>query len=262
MTALTIAGRVTQRRVVRSEWTKFRSLRSSWWTIAAATLLTLGVGTLVSYAAARESGSTGAPNYVAARSEIGGVFAVLALGVLGILLMSGEYGTGMIRASMAAVPKRLTVLWGKAAVYVALVLPISVVTSFVAFWLGELAWRGGGRSGVGLGDPEVARIVVGSALYLTVAGLFGLALGALLRNTASAITVLVGLFFVLPSVAQALPKSINDISRFLPSNAGGSVANQSFTGHPLAPWPGFALLCAYTVALLIAAAWRLRRTDV
>jgi ABC-2 type transport system permease protein len=262
MTAMTLAGRVTQGRVIRSEWTKFRSLRSSWWTVGAAVTLTLGVGALVSYAAARESGASGAPNYVAARSEIGGVFAVLALGVLGVILISGEYGTGMIRASMSAVPKRLPVLWGKAVVYLGLVLPIALVTSFVAFWLGQLAWRGGGRSGVSLGDPEVARIVVGAALYLTVAGLFALALGALLRNTATAITVLVGLFFVLPSVVQALPKSIKDASRFLPSNAGGSVANQSFADHPLAPWPGFALLCGYTVVLLGAAAWRLRRTDV
>jgi ABC-2 type transport system permease protein len=262
MTAFTLAGRVGQAKVIRSEWTKFRSLRSSWWTLAVAVALTVGLGVLVSYAAAGEDGASGAPNFVAARSELGGVFAELALGVLGILLISGEYGTGMIRASMAAVPKRLPVLWGKVAVFVALALPISLVAAFVAFWLGQVVWRGEGRAGVDLGDPEVLRIVVGTGLYLTVAGVFALGLGALLRNSATGITVLVGLNFVLPTVAQALPHSLNEASRFLPANAGASLANQSLSDNPLAPWPGFLLLCGYTVVVLAAAGWRLRRTDV
>jgi ABC-2 type transport system permease protein len=262
MTAPIQAGPVTQARVVRSEWTKFRSLRSSWWTAAIAVLLTIGIGVLVSLAAGADKTSSGLPADVTSRSEIGAVFAQLALGVLAVLLISGEYGTGMIRSSMAAVPRRLPVLWGKIAVYVGVVLPVSVVTAFTTFLLGQVAWRGQHRPGVTLGDPDVLRIVAGTALYLTVAGICALAIGALLRNTAAGITVMVGVFFVLPTVMQMLPRRISNGGRFLPSNAGGSLANQSFTEHPMAPWSGFALLCAYTVVVVAAAAWRLRRTDV
>jgi ABC-type transport system involved in multi-copper enzyme maturation permease subunit len=199
---------------------------------------------------------------VAARSETGAIFALLALGVLAVLLISGEYGTGMIRASMAAVPRRLPVLWGKIAVYVGVVLPLTAATSFAAFLLGQVVWRAKGKPAVGLGDPDVLRIVTGTALYLTVAGICALAIGALVRNTAAGITTVVGLFFVLPTVLQALPQRFADAGKFLPSNAGGALCNQSLPAHPLAPWTGFALLCGYAAIAVAAAAWRLRRTDV
>jgi hypothetical protein len=259
---VTVAGPVTGWRVIRSEWTKFRSLRSSWWTIATSTALTIGFGVATSFAAAAEKTSSSLPNDVAARSEIGTIFAQLALGTLAVLLVSGEYGTGMIRSSMAAVPKRLPVLWAKLSVYVAVVLPVALAVSLAAFQLGQVLWRAQGRTPVSLGDDGVLQIVVGASLYLTVAGIIALALGTLLRGTTGGITVVVGLFFVFPIVMQAMPERIAEAGRFLPSNAGGALSRITTSPHPLEPWTGFGLLCCYAIVLVAAAAWRLRRTDV
>jgi ABC-type transport system involved in multi-copper enzyme maturation permease subunit len=217
---------------------------------------------LVSLAAASDPQSAGDPVAVAARSEIGNIFAQLALGALAVLLISGEYGTGMIRSSLAAVPRRLPVLWGKLAVYVATVLPISAIAATSAFLLGPAVWRGKGRHPVSFGDDGVARIVLGPALYLSVAGVIALAIGALVRNTAAGITTVVALFFVLPTATQALPERFADLGRFLPSNAGGALYHQALSPQSMSPWSGFALLCGYAVVLVAAAAWKLGRRDV
>jgi ABC-2 type transport system permease protein len=259
---VTTAGPVTWPRVLHSELTKLRTLRSSWWTVATAVVLTVGLGVTISLAAAAESTSSGRPDDVASRGMIGAILAQLALGTLGVLLVSGEYGTGMIRSSMTVVPRRLPVLWAKLAVYVAVVLPVTVATTTATFLLGQVAWRAHGRAPVSFADGDVARIVVGASLYLTVAGVCAIALASLLRSTAGGITVVVGLFFVLPTVLQAMPSRIADTSRYLPSNAGSALSRLATTGHPLAPWPGFALLCGYAVVLVAVAAWRLPRTDV
>jgi ABC-2 type transport system permease protein len=261
-TPATSAGPVTALRVVRSEWTKLRSLGSSWWTITTAIVLTVGLGVAISLAAAAEQTSSGQPDVVASRGEIGTILAQLALGTLGVLLVSGEYGTGMIRSSMTVVPRRLPVLWAKLAVYVAVVLPVTMATSVATFLLGQVAWRAKGRAPVSLGGDGVAQIVIGASLYLTVAGIVAIAIGTLLRSTAGGITVMVGLFFVLPTVIQAMPSRIADASRFLPSNAGGAMSRLSTSAHSLAPWTGFALLCGYAIVLVAAAAWRLHRSDV
>jgi hypothetical protein len=168
----------------------------------------------------------------------------------------------MIRTSMTVVPTRLPVLWAKIAVYTALVLPLTALAALASFWLGEIAWRADGRPAVSLTDPAVARIVLGSALYLTVAGICAIAIATIMRSTAGGIAVVVGLFFVVPTVMQAMPSQVADAARFLPSNAGGALARISTSAHSLAPWPGFALLCGYAVALVAVAAWRLRRGDV
>jgi ABC-2 type transport system permease protein len=258
----TLARQVTQARVVRAEWTKFRSLRSTWWTIGAALTLTVGMGALISFAAAAEAKSSARPVDVAARAEIGNIFAQLALGALAVLVLSGEYGTGMIRSSMAAVPKRLPVLWGKLAVYLAVVLPLSAAASLAAFSLGQVEWRAKGRPAVGLGDGQVLQIVLGSALYVTLAGVFALALGALLRSTAGGITVLGAVFLVVPITMQAMPHRIAAYGRFLPSNAGSAIWHQSISPISLAPWTGIALLAGYAAVLVAAAAWRICRSDV
>ena len=248
--------------VLWSEWTKLRSVRSTWWLVALAVVLTAGVGVAISVAAAGEPSSSALPAYVATRSAIGTILAQLALGTLAVLVISGEYGSGMIRTSMAVVPRRLPVLSAKITVYVALVLPVTALTSLATFLLGQVAWRSHGRAAVSLGEPTVARIVFGAALYLTVAGVCALAIGTLLRSTAGGITVVAGLFFVVPTVIQAMPSQIADAARFLPSNAGGGLSRIATSSRSLPPWQGFALLCGYAAVLVAAAAWRLRRTDV
>jgi ABC-2 type transport system permease protein len=259
---VTIAGPVTGPRVVQSEWTKLRSLRSSWWTLFASISLTGGLGILVSLAAAAEETASSLPDNIATRSQIGTIFAQLALGTLAVLLMSGEYGTGMIRSSMTAVPRRLPVLWSKLTVYVAVVLPVTLITSLATFYASEWIWQARGRTPASITDGHVLRIVVGSALYLTVAGVCAVAIGTILRSTAGGITVMAGLFFVLPTVLAAMPERIADAGKYLPSNAGTALSRLSVSPTSMSPWAGFALLCGYAVILVAVAAWRLRRTDV
>jgi hypothetical protein len=128
--------------------------------------------------------------------------------------------------------------------------------------LGQLAWRAKGRNPVGFGDPDVTRIVLGPALYLAVAGVMAMAIGVLLRRTAGGITVVLGVFFVLPIVMAAMPERIANFGRFLPSNAGGALWHQTLSTDALAPWTGFALLCGYAAVLVAAAAWSINRRDV
>jgi ABC-2 type transport system permease protein len=257
-----VAGRVTLVRVLRSEWTKFRSLRSTWWSLAVTVVVAVGVGVLVSALAAGAKDPSTVPVTVAGRSELGGLISQLAVGVLAVLFIAGEYGTGMIRSSMIAVPRRLPVLTAKMGVFTAAALPVTLVSSLAAFGLGQVMWQAHGRAGVSLTDPGVARVVFGSAVCIVLTGLIALAIGTLVRSTAGALTTMVGLFFVLPILAGMMPERIADLSRFLPTNAGGAVWNSSLSPVSMAPATGFALLCGYTVVLVGAAAWRLRRGDV
>ena len=257
-----IAGPVTLRRVVRSEWTKFRSLRSTWWSIGVTVVAAVGVGVITSASAAGNHAASAVPVDVAGRSELGGLISQLAVAVLAVLFVCGEYGTGMIRSSMIAVPRRLPVLWAKFGVFVAAVLPVTLVSSLAAYALGQVFWTAHGRPGVALTDPGVARVVFGAGVCVMLTGLCALAIGTLVRNTAAGITTMVGIYFMLPIVAGEMPQRIAELSRFLPSNASGAVWGASLSPVSMTPADGFALLCAYTVVLGGAAAWRLRRGDV
>ncbi len=260
------ALKVTQARVLLSEFTKFRSLRSTMYTLLTAVTLMIGIGALFSAVTASQYHSFSAADKAAfnpvATSLQGTVFAVVALGVLGVLLMSGEYTTGMIRSSLTAVPRRLPVLCSKLAVFAGTIFSVSVVASFISFFLGQ-ALLSGHHLGVAITAAGALRSVIGAALYITVAGMIGVALGALVRNTAAGIAAFAGVFFVIPQLTRLLPASIgNHLTPYLPSNAGGVLWGGAANAHDaLAPWTGFALLCGYAVVLIAAAAWRLRRAD-
>ena len=257
---------VTQGRVLRSEFTKFRSLRSTMWTLLAAVVLMIGIGALFSGVTASQYHTFNWAERAAfnpvTTSLNGVIFAVVAFGVLGVLLTGGEYTTGMIRSSLTAVPSRLPVLWGKVAVFSGSILSVSLVASFVSFFLGQ-ALLSSHHLGVPVTAHDALRSVIGAALYLTVAGLIGLALGALLRHTAAGITTFATVFFVIPLLATLLPASIsNHLAQYLPSNAGDAIwGGPATVPNPLSPWTGFALLCGYAAILIGAGAWRLRRSD-
>jgi ABC-2 type transport system permease protein len=263
------ALKVTQGRVLRSEFTKFRSLRSTLWTLLVATILAIGVGALISAVTASQHHALSRPGHGGggavtpiSTSLAGFTFAVIAFGVLGVLFSSGEYSTGMIRSSLTVVPRRLPVLWGKLGVFAGAVFSVSLVASFISFYVGQ-ALLSSHHLGVSLASPGALRSVIGAALYVTVAGLIGVALGALLRSTAAGISAIAAVFFVLPPLTNLLPASISDhLTQYLPSYAGGALWG-STTGvqNALSPWTGFALLCGYAVVLITAAAWRLRRSD-
>jgi ABC-type transport system involved in multi-copper enzyme maturation permease subunit len=258
--------RVTQLRVVLSEWIKFRTLRSTMWTLLAAVVLTIGIGALFSAVTANQF-HTFSPADQASFNPIstslnGILFSQLAIGVLGVLLISGEYSTGMIRSSLTAVPRRLPVLWGKLGVLAGVSFVLMLVTSFASFFIGQ-ALLNSHHLGVSISSPNALRDVIGAALYVTVAGLIGMSLGALMRNTAAGISTMVAVFFVLPPVAGLLPSSWSShFVQYLPSNAGEALYGGTHgLTNPLAPWTGFGVLCAYAAVLIGFAAWRLRRAD-
>ncbi|MCU1655771.1 MAG: transporter permease [Pseudonocardiales bacterium] len=256
--------KVTQARVINSEFTKFRSLRSTNITLLVSVVLTIGLGALISGLTASHWATTSAADratFNAVFTSVRGVtFSQLAVGVLGVLLISGEYATGMIRASLTAVPKRLPVLWAKLLVFTGVVGAVSIASAFAAFFLGQ-SLLSSKHLGVSISSPDALRMVVGAGVYLVLVGIIGMALGALLRNTAAGISSMVALLFVIPPVLSLLPKSWSDtVGPYLPSNAG-----EAFWGHTtdkhLSALAGLLVLCAWTAAAVAAAAIRLKKQD-
>jgi ABC-2 type transport system permease protein len=258
-------GKVTQARVFRSEWTKLRSVRSTRWSFLVAFVGLVGIAaiatTVVSHHWPHMSPGDRAGFHPLEINLVGVQLAQLAIGVLGVLVMTAEYSTGMIRASMTAVPKRLPVLWGKAVVYGLTTLALMVPAALLAFVVGQ-SILSGRHINIAFTQPGVARAVIGAALYLTVIGLFGLGLGAIVRNTAGGIALFAGILFVLPPLMNVLPTSWNNAaSPYLPLEAGQAIMSITPGSH-LSPWVGFGLLCAYTAAAYVIAALLLRRRDV
>ncbi|HVX42292.1 MAG TPA: hypothetical protein VHC49_00305 [Mycobacteriales bacterium] len=260
----TMDVRVTTAGVLRSEWTKFRSLRSTYWTLIITVIVSIGLGVIVSAVQASQwphaSPGERAGFDPVMSSLAGTMLGQLGVGVLGVLLISGEYSTGMIRATMTAVPMRLPVLWSKLAVFTAVITVAAFTVTLVAFFSGQ-ALLSSQHIQTTLGHGDALRRVIGAALYLIVIGILGMALGALWRNTAAGISTLAGLVFVLPILAEALPSSWGrNILPYMPANAGQSLWAKPDTAH-LAPWTGFAVLCAYAVAAVAVAAFLLHRRD-
>jgi ABC-type transport system involved in multi-copper enzyme maturation permease subunit len=258
-------GRVTQLRVFLSELTKLRSVRSTKWSLAAAFLFTIGVpaiaAAVVSHHWPSASPHDRAGFHPLEVSFVGVQLAQLAIGVLGVLVITAEYSTGMIRASMTAVPRRLPVLWGKAVVFGLTTLALMTPAVLVAFLVSQ-SILSGRHIDIAFTHAGVPRAVFGAALYLTVIGLFGLGLGAIVRNTAGGIATFAGLMFVLPPLMNVLPASWNSAaSPYLPLQAGEALLALN-RGDQLAPWTGFGVLCGYVAASLAIAAVLLVRRDV
>jgi ABC-type transport system involved in multi-copper enzyme maturation permease subunit len=256
--------RVTQVRVMRSEWTKLRTQPGALWALLSAVILIIAFGILYSLLrAARPPHGAAATSFDPVSVSLAGVqLAQIAAGVLGVLLITSEYATGLIRTTLAAVPRRLPALWGKAGVLAAATVAVSGPAALAAFLAGQ-SILGRQHLSVSLGEPGVARAVIGSALYLAVAGLLGLALGALLRSTAAGIAALFGLLFAVSIVVGFLPGSVSgEIGKFLPAAAGLAVTTvRPDAATSLPPWTGFGVFCGYAAVLLGLAAVRMRRGD-
>jgi ABC-type transport system involved in multi-copper enzyme maturation permease subunit len=257
--------RVTQARVMLSEWTKLRSLRSTRWAMFATVVLTVGIGVLactVFEARWPHLSLRDRLRFHPLRVSLAGVgLAQLSIGVLGVLVITGEYTTGMIRSTFAAVPRRLPVLWGKAAVFAAASFAVALPAVLIAFFVGQ-SILSGRHLQIAFSHPGVARSVIGAALFLTVMGLFGLGIGAIVRHTAGGIVTLVGIVFVLPPILDLLPSSwSNAINPYLPSSAADTLWTITPDAHTLSPWGGFALFCGYAAASLAIAAVLLLRRD-
>jgi ABC-2 type transport system permease protein len=259
--------RVTLGRVVRSEWTKLRSLRSTWITLAVTVLVTVVLAGAFGHSdgAQIDSGKV-APSaaHAVAVAFLGLDLLALVVGVLGVLQMSGEYGSGLIRASLAAVPRRLPVLWAKVLVLVGLTAPLTVAVCLASFLISQAFV---GDRGASLGDPGVPGAILGAAAYPVAVGLLGLGIGAMLRNTAAGITTLVAALLVIPALLPAaLPERIQDtVLPYVPIAAGQAMyALERENGGPvtfLSPVAGAVVLAAWVVLVLAGGAAVLSRRD-
>ena len=287
---------------IRSEFTKLRSVRSTYWTIGAMFIVSVGIATLVGFGIAsnihnqpwNKAGTDAAQASLIAFFELG----QLIIAVLGALVITSEYSTGMIRTSLTAMPRRGTVYAAKMIVFTTVTLIVSLITSFVSFFVGQAAMSGSGVSaslfhsvtiprdvnmsppagGPGSGGPPsyhfigtivispgtVLTAIIGSALFVTVVALLAFGLGSIIRHTAGAITSVIGLMFVLPIIIQILPDSWRwDIMRFFPDAAGRvlSVTIGQDNPHLWSAWPQFGVTLIWAAVFLVVGGYLFRKRD-
>jgi len=250
---------------MRSESTKLFSVRSTGWTLLALVAATIGFGILACWGTnhgwPQMSAVDRAKFDPVATSMSGLAFGQLAIAVLGVMVISAEYSTGGIKVTFTTVPNRMRVLTAKVLVFTSVALVIGLATAFGAFYSGQV-WFSKRGIGAALGQDDVLRAVIGGGLYIAASGLFGMAMGALLRHTAGAVTSAVAALFVLPIVAHALPGSWGDaVIRYFTSNAGQQISYINQSGNYLTPWVGFGVYCLWWAIPLAFGAWLMQQRD-
>ncbi len=262
-------GRARFVNLMRAEWTKIRSVRSTVWTLLIFIVVCVGLTALITWlteshwtgphAASRDASVISDPVSFILGTGVG--LGQLAIAVLGVLVMTTEYSTGVIRASLLAVPRRLPMLAAKAVVFAVLLIVVTEIVTFCSFFIGSAILHA--HVPVSLGDSGVTRAVTGAGLYLTVLGLFALAIGTMIRHTAGAISTAIGVVFVLPILSGLLPGNWGaHINAYLPEQAGTLITHtREQSGDLLSPWQGFGVMCIWTVLLLAVAAYLLKRRD-
>lgn len=253
---------VTLRRVIRSEWIKFWTLRSTWAVLGAAVVGMLVLAVVVAYNT-RHLTSNLQANDIAPSSTLQGYFlGELLIGALGVLFVSGEYSTGMIRSTLVAVPRRLPVLWAKLVVFVTITAVSMITVSIVAF-VSAQALLSHYRTGFSLSDPGVLRVVIGTGVYLTLVGMIGAALGWIVRSTPGALVTYFAIVLVLPVLfGDALGNWGKEVAQFLPGQAGASFSTSiPESSYSLSPWVGLLVLASWVAVALAIAAGVLRRRD-
>ncbi|MGW1720135.1 MULTISPECIES: ABC transporter permease [Streptomyces] len=250
--------------VLRSEWTKIRSVASTVWTLGLAAVVTIALGALISLLFKNQWSDLSEkdrlsfdPTYT---SFAGMSLGQLAMIVFGVLVVSNEYSTGMIRTSLAAVPQRGTFLASKLAVATGLAFAVGVVTSFAAFFLGQAMLGGHSTS---IGDPGVLRAVIGGALYMTLIALFSMGVAAMLRSPMLALGVLMPFFFLISNILGAV-SATKKIARYLPDQAGSKimqVVTPVDNDTPYGPWGGLAIMVVWVVVALLGGYVLLKKRD-
>lgn len=249
-------------RVLRSEWTKISSVRSTVWTLAAALLVTAALGTLISALTdhtyddlSRRERLTFDPTLT---SFAGIALGQLAMIAFGILTVSTEYSTGMIRASLAAVPRRGVLMAAKLTVATALALLVGMATSFLTFALGQAAL---GEHRTDLGQPGVLRAVFGAGLYLGLIALFAMALTWVLRSPMLSFGVLIPFFFMISGILANV-SATERVGDWLPDQAGSRIMAVVDDGErPYGPWTGLLVMLLWIAAALLAGRSALRKRD-
>jgi ABC-type transport system involved in multi-copper enzyme maturation permease subunit len=253
---------VTLRRTVTSEWIKFRTLRSTLAVLALALAGMLVIGLIVAYNTRHLSPSL-QPNDIVASSPLQGYYlGQLLIGALGVLLVTGEFSSGMIRSTLTLVPRRLPVLWAKLLVFVTVTAVPLIVMSLLSFTAAE-ALISHSRPGISLSSPGALRVVIGTGLYLTLVGLIGAAVGWIVRSTPGSLVAYLAIVLVIPVLfGNAFGAWGKQVAKFLPSQAGGAFISIIPDGPSLRPWLGLVVLVAWVVAFTAVAAVTLRQRDV
>ena len=255
-------------KLLLTEWIKIRSVRSTLWTLILLFVVTVGFTALLCLAISASWRQSRPATHASVIADpvgtilgTGLLFGQLAVCVLGVMIISSEYGSGTIRVSLLAVPRRWPMLTAKMLVFAVIVFVVGELAAFGSFFAGSAILHS--HVQVSLSDPGVTRAILGAGLYLTVLGWFSMAIGGLLRHTAGAITTAIGVVFVLPIIAAFLPASWGQhIHDYLPSSSGSMIA-QAHQGvnQVLSPWQGFGVFCIWTALLLAAAFTLLQRRD-
>jgi ABC-2 type transport system permease protein len=257
------AGRVTFGGALRSEFTKIRSVRSTYWALLAMFVVVVGFGALASTGAAH--GPHG-PYFDPTRQSLAGLYiGQLIIGVLGVLVISSEYSTGMIRTTLTTNPHRGMMIAAKGVVFTIVAFVTSLITAFAAFFLGQ-ALMSSDHISTTIGAPNVLRAVIGGALFLTACGVMAFGLGLLIRHSAGGIGAIVGLLFVVTILVNFLPQTWqNHVDKWIPALAGGQLwmtrslppGNTPMYG----PWPSYAILCGYAALAVAAGVIFFRKRD-
>jgi ABC-2 type transport system permease protein len=248
-------GRAGFAGALRSEFTKIRSTRSTYWTLLALIVVCIGIGALASAGTAAHPNGISRASFDATQQSLAGLYVgQLVIAALGALTITSEYSTGMIRTSLAVQPRRGVVFAAKAVVFAAVTLVTGLIASFGSFFVGQALLSSAHLSAT-LGEPNVLRAVIGGALFLTACGMLAYGLGALLRHTAGAISAAIGLLFVLTVLVQFLPQSWqNSVDKWMPALAGSQIwaTKVSSGAHQFPAWGGFAVLAGWALAAIIA----------
>jgi ABC-2 type transport system permease protein len=250
--------------VIRSEWTKIRSVASTVWTLSLTVVVTVALGILISALSRHEFDSMSPqdrisfdPTFV---SFAGMTLGQLAMIVFGVLVVSNEYSTGMIRTSLAAVPRRGSFLFGKIGVATGLALLVGMLTSFLAFFLGQAVL---GPHRTSLGEPGVLRAVIGGGLYMTLIAMFSMGVAAMLRSPMLSLGILMPFFFLISNILGNVPVT-RKVGRFLPDQAGSrimQVVPRAGDDTPYGPWGGLGIMVLWVVAALAGGYAVIRRRD-
>jgi ABC-2 type transport system permease protein len=240
--------------VLRSEFCKLRTVRATWWALLAVVVFNIATAVVLGIFLPSRLSAHDKATLDTVRVSLGGMhLSQVAIGLLGVLVITGEYGSGMIRASLAAVPQRRLMLAAKTLTFAAVATAVSVIASFAAYLLFQAFLPSGDGMTASLSDPGVLRAVTGGGLYLAVVGLLGLGLGAILRSSAGAVASLLGIMFVPTILISLLPTSWQHaIGRYLPMEASDVIYSVRGQPYTLSPWTGFGVFCAYAAVALIA----------
>jgi len=258
-------------RLLVGEWIKFRSLRANWW------ILLLGTAFMPLFAVSRMVSIAQVPDAVGSPSLVGAVYVTsgialsqLAFAVLAVMSITGEYGSGQIRATLAVAPARATAIAAKLAVVVGAVVIASSIGVAVA-WASSAPWFAQTGMSIDLSDAGDARLMVGVPLYLAAVAALAFGIGLIARSSALGICIVVGLLLVVENLLASIPWApAQNVTAYLPSSAGSRLLESDAAGSVIAvsdstlltPWGGYGVMLIWVAAVLAAGAALLRHKDV